>query len=53
LKKPSKDGFSIDFKRSPTRLTWFLPPHSPAGTFAHRLLSPTTGSLAFRGRSYF
>ena len=29
-----------------TCLTWSLPPHSPAGTFAHRLLSPTTSPLA-------
>lgn len=30
-----------------TCLTWSLPPHSPAGTLAHRLLSPTNNPLAF------
>lgn len=30
-----------------TCLTWSLPPHSPAGTLAHRLLSPTNSPLAF------
>lgn len=29
-----------------TCLTWSLPPHSPAGRFAHRCISPTTTSLA-------